>query len=229
MSFEGHSNRVRIYLLDLSHESARQMLRPILQSQMIGINEIWSQYMDGLTRDNIDQVRARIEPFAQDILGIETISPKVVSKEFALLLVDAVEILIYEQLVQLSQLDRAPDSTKTYALYATVNNHPYGIAFIAHDPNTPNVVNIQSITKFAAPLVLAEFYPDNSAYLPSLNSLLMPEIEQLAMDLGANEIQIVPLEQQERILRKHYGFVDGEDIIDDFGMFREAYWLVKYL
>jgi hypothetical protein len=70
---------------------------------------------------------------------------------------------------------------------------------------------IQGISKFYIPGMFSLFYPELSAQLPKLNSLLIPAVVTLAKSLGVSRIIVKPIGIQTDILLKHYGF----EYIDD--------------
>lgn len=89
----------------------------------------------------------------------------------------------------------------------------YGGVMVFWNPDTPDNLMMQGISKFFLPALYAHLYPEEDAELPRLNSLLIPAVEALARELGARRIYVVPIGKQGSILERYYGFQKTNNVI----------------
>lgn len=99
------------------------------------------------------------------------------------------------------------DQCKVYFCLAKVNTLNYGGICAFFNPELNSSILIQSITHYLASALIKLWLPHNAKFLPKLNSLLIPQLETLARNLGVNRIEVVPIAKQKRILQDYYGFV----------------------
>lgn len=94
-----------------------------------------------------------------------------------------------------------------WLIITTINNQPYGavFAFKSMDEQDKNLM-IQGISKFMVPGIFSLLQPKYNKLLPRLNSILIPEVENLAKYLRMDRIVVDPIGKQGNILEKYYGF-----------------------
>ncbi len=95
---------------------------------------------------------------------------------------------------------------QVWFLEARINNIPYGGIYAFYQSKYPEYLFIQGISKFAIPYLSDILFPENTAILPKLNSILQVSIESLAKKLNVKKIYVKPVGKQGNILNKHYGY-----------------------
>lgn len=104
------------------------------------------------------------------------------------------------------QLYRREESCSIWITVASINDQPYGGVFTFYSSKYPESVMIQGISKFLTAGAFSLFYPELAKRLPKLNSLLLPAVETLAVNLGTRKIIVNPIGIQGRLLEQYYGF-----------------------
>ena len=83
----------------------------------------------------------------------------------------------------------------------------YGGVFVFHAPGT-TYLRMQGISKYSTPLLQGLFL----RYPKTLNSVLLPAIQELTLSLGLHEIRVSPIGKQSYILGAYHGFKWDESI-----------------
>jgi hypothetical protein len=110
------------------------------------------------------------------------------------------------ELLTTNMFTRMAQDCNIWLIVSTVNSCPYGAVFAFQNIDRPTDILIQGVSKFLIPYLFTMIKPELASRLPKLNSLLMPVVETLAKNVGADRILVEPIGKQGQILLKHYGF-----------------------
>lgn len=106
---------------------------------------------------------------------------------------------------QRSYLDYESECQKFFILVRYLGI-PYGGIFVFYNNNTPELIVIQAITKYAIPTVASLIYPQYNKLFPKLNTILDPVINNIGKQSGAGYIYVNPIGKQGEILQQYYGY-----------------------
>jgi len=177
---------------DLYRDAGRGYIQPYICKKIIS-------YMKSLG----DTEERGEEDIGTDI--IKAINTKKQFKPFE----DIKDILIDQN----SHLHNDELSCSLYNINITQDGFDLGGIFCFYNEKEPTLFNgkkcmmIQDITKYTIPMLTQLIYPQFSPNVPKLNTVLETPLNIVAQLLDCDYIIVRPLENQEKILIKHYGYV----------------------
>ena len=113
--------------------------------------------------------------------------------------------LLEEQLFYIRNQSKDCD---VYCISVWMNAYYFGGVFVFYNPKQPNFIIVQGILKSLTLLISEHVYPNviKTANLRNLNSIVQPQIQNLALKLGVRYIYVSPINKQADILEKYYGY-----------------------
>lgn len=113
---------------------------------------------------------------------------------------------------QMEHLKYSSSPCFMYRIESFHNDVHYGSIFVFYDPKNRNdqgekYTMIQEITKYGIPILCQLLFKNYAKYIPRLNSVLLPAINDVSRKLHAKVIYVHPLKDQARQMEQHYGFL----------------------